>query len=560
MSACRKEKKLLHCCAYFVVAAAVALATGCGDQDKMSAMDDGEVRKSFERPSDASPPQMDPVEFKSFVERAISELRGVGLSIAIVKDGETILLEGYGLSDIDEGVPYTPQTVQNIGSVSKLINADAVSLLVQEDALSLTDPIKKHLPYFQMKDDWVSDRATLDDILSYRLGTTISAIDNYYLHVASGAVDETREDYVRRFKEISHAGDLRSEWVYGNELFAVAAGVVEAVSDKRYSDFLQDNIFMPLGMRSTGLGFDAYVDAELRASFHAVKDNDIVKISPEYFRHNHIGFAPAGGVFSNAEDMAEWIKFHLGAKEGPLNSATLNQIHSVRNEFPGYQSLLDNEGNRIFDDSLNVNGLGWSIYYYRGRGMHGWDGLNAGVRAAIGIIPDENLGVWVQSNSNNSHAIYLVDAILYGAVDYILGKEGTYDWIDHFKLKAVTESQDSDARRAEFLENANCSKEPSVIELNKLVGSYSAKDGLHGVLKLEASEGYGIITFGGYRDRLLPCRDSAFLLKEENAFVNPENGFALRLAKFTVGGDGHAASFEVSSIYDDSTVTFYRTD
>ena len=93
-----------------------------------------------------------------------------GLAVVIVKDGRTVLLEGYGERELGGGEPVDEHTLFAIASNSKAFTSASLAMLVEEGKVSWDDPVRKHLPYFQLYDPYVSQEMRIRDLLSHRSG------------------------------------------------------------------------------------------------------------------------------------------------------------------------------------------------------------------------------------------------------------------------------------------------------------------------------------------------------------------------------------------------------
>ncbi|MCD5417518.1 beta-lactamase family protein, partial [Candidatus Bipolaricaulota bacterium] len=96
--------------------------------------------------------------FNDFVTETMNEWKVPGLSIAIVKDGEVIFSEGFGLRDREKGLPVTPKTIFAIGSSTKAFTTMSMGILVDEGKLEWDRPLRNYLPTFKLYDPLASER------------------------------------------------------------------------------------------------------------------------------------------------------------------------------------------------------------------------------------------------------------------------------------------------------------------------------------------------------------------------------------------------------------------
>ncbi|MEO7458186.1 MAG: serine hydrolase domain-containing protein [Gemmatimonadaceae bacterium] len=185
------------------------------------------------------------------IDRAFSSLGGAsapGCGIGLSQDGKTVLTRAYGLSNLEYGVPNTPETVWESGSVAKQFTAASVLLLEQDGKLSLDDDIRKYLP--EVPD--FGKRITIRNLLTHTSGLR----DQWGLLGLKGMGPgsqvhslATIVDLVAHQKALNF--DPGAEYLYSNTGFALAAVIVKRVSGRSLAEFSTERLFKPLGMTDT---------------------------------------------------------------------------------------------------------------------------------------------------------------------------------------------------------------------------------------------------------------------------------------------------------------------
>lgn len=220
-----------------------------------------------------------------------------GATVVVIRDGKVVLSKGYGMADLERGVPITSQTVFNVGSISKQFTAFAIQLLVQDGKLALDDDMRKYLP--EMPD----------------LKQTITI--RHLLHHTSGIRDASNLLSLAgwRYEDVANPGDILSmlrrqralnfapgaEHLYSNAGYVLLAAIVERVSGKPLSAFAQERIFDPLGMKHT----------HFQTSYSDLVQNRALpyKLGPggtyQYQPVNSVTPGPSD-VLTTAEDLALW--------------------------------------------------------------------------------------------------------------------------------------------------------------------------------------------------------------------------------------------------------------
>src|SRR5688572_12181214 len=84
-----------------------------------------------------------------------------GCAVVVVRDGKMILSKGYGVKEAGKSDPVTPTTIFSVGSLTKAVAATALAKLVEEKKLRWDDPVRKHVPYFRLKDELADREVTL---------------------------------------------------------------------------------------------------------------------------------------------------------------------------------------------------------------------------------------------------------------------------------------------------------------------------------------------------------------------------------------------------------------
>lgn len=376
-------------------------------------------------------------------------------SIGIVKDGELVFTGNYGVTEVGKKDSPNAATNYAIASNSKAFTATILGMLVDEGKLNWDDNVRKFLPYFALYDPWVSENATISDLLSHRVGLgTFSGDVIWYKSDLSG------EEIVKRSKYLSPAYEFRAGYGYSNVMYITAGEVIRAITGKSWAENVKERIFEPLGMNRTVTNPDKLASLGNYATPHGREDKKNVPI--DWVNWEEIG--ALGGVISNVDDLSKWVMLNLD--NGVYKNDTLFS-KNVRNTVwtPHNNHKVDltkpNDLNRHF----NAYGLGWGISDYHGNLRVGHTGGYDGMITAITLIPDKSLGIIVLTNGMKSPIM----AATYYALDRFLGVPVT-DW--SAKMLSERESdQQEDTRISSRKEMRVLNTKPS-LALEKYVGVY----------------------------------------------------------------------------------------
>jgi CubicO group peptidase (beta-lactamase class C family) len=407
-----------------------------------------------------------------------------GLAIAIVKDGEIVLARGYGNRLIGSDAPVTPDTVFSIASCTKSFTASCIAMLVDEGKLHWDDPVRKHLPDFQVADSYVTEHVTIRDLLCHRTGLVRGDL----LAMSSGF---TRAAMLRQLQFLPQAAPFRSKVTYNNLMFAVLGEIVEKKSGVSWQEFVATRVFGPLGMQSTTTDRGS-VPSHLLATRHRLYDGDLAPLRTPIY--DAIA-APAGSIHSTVGDIAKWLSFHL--REGEQNGRQLVSKNAMREMHSLQQSIPVNwhPGSDVYDARFVGTGLGWYVRDYRGRKVvqHG-----GGWGADMGFVPEEDLGVVVLSNRDWNGLVWM---LIYDVIDaYIVGPDQAWargeKWKHWFPLGGP-DAMDRD-RKTQYAELEKHRKQGThpTLPLTNYAGTYRST--LYRDLNVTVDDGRLRVKFGDF--------------------------------------------------------------
>ncbi|MDL2259155.1 serine hydrolase [Eubacteriales bacterium OttesenSCG-928-K08] len=353
------------------------------------------------------------------IQMLMSEWQVPGVSIGIVHNGEVLLQQGFGYSDLEKQIQMTENTVMPIGSTSKSFTALALGMLVDEGLLDWDAPVRQYVPWFEMYDKRVSDLVTVRDLLCHRTG-----LPNHDVHGVFS--NKTRKEMVHDIRYLQPNTSFRTKLHYQNQMVMLGGYIIEAITGKTWEEFVRTRVFEKLGMQRSVFSlddmktFDAYSLPYSPGPDGAMVTNYIPIV----------GMGPAGAINSTAADMVKYLQLQLGRGQfGEMrlvSEANLSQMHSAQ--------MLGSPYFWKFDEISPANyGLGWFVDSYRGHKMVSHGGNTRGFSALMTLLPDENFGIIMLSNMDTSFMIY---ALTYNILDRMLGLS-PIDWPT--KIKAALE-------------------------------------------------------------------------------------------------------------------------
>jgi CubicO group peptidase (beta-lactamase class C family) len=234
-------------------------------------------------------------QVNDYVKAQMQKRQIPGLSLAVVRDGKLVLARGYGLADVERNVHATPDTVYEIGSMTKSFTATAIMMLVEEGKIGLDEKINHYLPDLP---------ATWKDVTIRHLLTHTSGIKSYSDMPEFPKLmrsDTTEAEIIRLVSGEPLEFSPGAKWAYGNTGFFLLGMILEKVSGKPYGEFLEERIFRPLGMTATRVN-DLGAIIPNRASGYTLDDSTL--------RHaEYVSMTwtySAGVLVSTVKDIAKW--------------------------------------------------------------------------------------------------------------------------------------------------------------------------------------------------------------------------------------------------------------
>ena len=324
-------------------------------------------------------------EIDRYIEAQIKNLHIPGASLAVVRNGKIIKSKGYGFADLQSNSPATPQTVYEIGSMTKQFTAVAVMMLAEEGKISLDDKITK---YFADAPAWWN-QITVRHLLTHTSGIQNHVAVPDYLDLFKtsfiGKEYPVRDDLLREFYKLPSEFSPGETWAYDNTGYYLLGFIIEKASGKNYWQFLDERIFKPLGMNSTRNTDAKLIVPNRAAGYGWVTDHweNRPVLAP------FVAFS-AGSILSTVEDLAKWDAALYSEKL--LKKTSLEQMWTP--------ARTNNGGLAAFD-----YGLGWFIEKYRGRRNILHSGGTPGFSSVMHRFVDERLGIVILTN----HADAILD-------------------------------------------------------------------------------------------------------------------------------------------------------
>jgi len=330
------------------------------------------------------------IDYRNFDQRIggiMTDPSMVGLSVAVIEDGKIAFARGYGTTQAVGGTPVEPRTVFRWASLSKGVAATMVGELAAEGKVSLNAPVSAYattlrLPMGNEK------RATVDDLLSHRLGLVRNAFDN---KLEAGMDPRVLRPQLASAQLQCAPGACHT---YQNVAFDAASEIVQNLTGKTYQSAVQQRLFSPLGMVDASVTRAGLIASRSWARPHVGRRT--VAVNDNYYR-----VPAAGGVNSSILDLARWMQAQMGEAPEVVSDRVLDVIHAPR--------IYTDRHRGIFNQTMGASqyALGWRDYNYLGHRLIGHQGAVMGYRATVLFDPAKKAGIAMLWNSQSSRPVAL---------------------------------------------------------------------------------------------------------------------------------------------------------
>lgn len=378
--------------------------------------------------SAASPAASQLAWLSTDVERVMKQFDVPGIAIAIVKDGQVLAAQGFGVRKLGAPDKVDAKTLFEVASNSKAFTAAALAMLVDEGKLAWDDPVTKHLPDFQMYDAYVTHEMTVRDLLTHRSGLGLGAGDLLWWPTTSFSTDEI----IHKLRYIPPATSFRSSYAYDNLLYIVAGKIIAAKSGKTWGETIRERILTPVGMTTTTTSLAENAGNPNVANAHS-KINDKIAAVKAMPVPNAVG---AVGINTNAEDIARWMNVLLAQGKLPAASAAadgkearLFSAKQARELWTAQTPMRTGEPNaKLAGTRANfaAYGLGFQLRDYHGRLLALHSGALQGFYSKVVLVPEEKLGIAILTNAESGGSL---NALQWQLLGRLVDKDDKTDWI-----------------------------------------------------------------------------------------------------------------------------------
>ena len=315
------------------------------------------------------------------VEAFLADSKCPGASLGVVVDGDILTVAG-GVVNLNTGVEATPDTVFQIGSVTKTWTATLVMQLVDEGKVDLDAPLRTYLPEFTVADDDVAAGVTIRHLLAHTSGIEGDVFDDV------GTNDDCVDRYVAALAGQGTVHDLGETWSYCNSGFVALGRLIEVVDDTLWDTAIKQRLGAPLKMAQLGTtAADAILHRASVGHMHHPQTQEIT-VAPQWSLPRALG--PAGLVNCSVGDLLAFGRMHLEDGRAPDGTQVLS---------PDTVRLMREPQAPCPEPRLADHwGLGWMLNTWGERQVVGHHGNTLGQSAYFQMVPDRKVAVALLTN------------------------------------------------------------------------------------------------------------------------------------------------------------------
>ena len=405
-----------------------------------------------------------------------------GISILVAKEGKPIYRKAFGKADLELDVKSTPENVYEIGSITKQFTAVAILMLQEQGKLNVQDEITKYIPDYPTQDK----KITIHQLLNHTSG--IKSYTNMPIFMNLARTDMSPTELIDKFKNEPMEFEPGTEFNYNNSGYILLGHIIEVVTSDTYENFIEKNIFKPLGMKNSRYGKMNEIIPN-RANGYSEAEGD------SFVNANYLSLTlpyAAGSLMSTVDDLLLW--------QNAISANTLIERSSLETAING--STLAN-GEKI------PYGYGWGKNKIQGETAIAHSGGIFGYSTNGIYLPNQDMYIIGLTNCDCNDVGTITTKIAALAMD-----------------KPFPDPKDAVA--------------VSETEMQEWVGTYEFEDGAIRYITLKDGSLYSVRE-GSNRDepfKIYPMKNGSYIFEEGTigyVFSKNENGD--RQAVFTANGN-----------------------
>ena len=311
-----------------------------------------------------------------------------GATLGVWDDGRESLA-CYGVLNGATGVAATPDSLFQIGSITKVWTATMILQLADDGRLSLDTTVSQALPGVRLGQPDASAHVTIRHLLTHTSG-----IDGD-IFTDTGRGDDCVERYVGELAQAARLFPPGAAYSYSNSGFVLLGRIIEVLDGREWDTSLRERLIGPLGLEQT-VTLPEQAILHRAATGHRQRPRQDVPVSV-WGLPRSVG--PAGLITASARDVLAFARLHLDAGAVPdgtrlLGPASVSAMQQPQADIPG----VDGRGDAV--------GLTWRLNHWNGRQIIGHDGGTIGQTAYLRVDPQAGVAACLLTNASESQGLY----------------------------------------------------------------------------------------------------------------------------------------------------------
>jgi CubicO group peptidase (beta-lactamase class C family) len=318
------------------------------------------------------------------IDAKMDEWQTPGVSIGVFDDGE-LTERSFGIESIATRHGVTPETLFQIGSISKIFTTTLVMTLVDEGLITLDVPVIDYLSDLPLADERARQSITLRHLLTHTAGFYGDRFDD------QGYGDDALARAVAAFSSLPQQTAPGEIWTYCNAGFDLAGRIVEVVTGQRFEDAMRARVFQPIGMQNVTYFAQEAILHPVAVGHGPYGDGGIKIFSPWPIprRSN-----PAGGISTMPADLLRFARMHMN--DGEIDGRPV--LHSTSAQLMRTKQV-DADAGREW-------GLGWSLRTVNGVLIAEHNGATNGFAARLTTIPEKQFAIAILTNGDRGGNVH----------------------------------------------------------------------------------------------------------------------------------------------------------
>lgn len=303
-----------------------------------------------------------------------------GATIIVTRGGRALFRKAYGMADVANGRPMTPDTVMRLASITKQFTATGILLLADEGKLSLGDDITRFLPDYPTGGKHI----TIEHLLTHTSGmANYTSKPGFESNLTT---DQTVGQMIAGFKNDAPQSEPGTRYAYSNSGYVLLGAIIEKVSSLSYAQFVEQRIFVPLGMNNSAYAGHERGSAPRARGYTRSSGSSSSGFEPGKAISMTLPYA-AGALVSTVDDLARW--------DAAVSSGKLLKPATQQKALTAHI---------LADGTSAPYGYGWSVGTLRGMPMQSHGGGIYGFSTYAVRLPEQQLYVAVLTNADSGLA------------------------------------------------------------------------------------------------------------------------------------------------------------